>query len=227
MNSVVIATKRGIMDFQFLPVFQGLTEQELHDLEQIGAIRRQKFNKHVTVFHVGDLVHEIGIVLEGSVLIENNDLWGNKSILSRVEKGQVFAESYAFHEVPLMVDAIADEDSLILFLDVQQLMEEQNAQATWYCKMLKNLLLISTKKNRNLSNRIFCTTSKTVRGRLAAFFSEQAAKTGSNTFDIPFNRQQMADYLNLDRSALSKELGKMREEGLLTFRKNHFSIKGF
>lgn len=144
-----------------------------------------------------------------------------------MEKGQVFAESYAFHEVPLMVDAIADEDSLILFLDVQQLMEEQNAQATWYCKMLKNLLLISTKKNRNLSNRIFCTTSKTVRGRLAAFFSEQAAKTGSNTFDIPFNRQQMADYLNLDRSALSKELGKMREEGLLTFHKNHFSIKGF
>ena len=215
------------MDFQFLPVFQGLTEQELQQLEQIGAIRRQNFHKHETVFHEGDLVHEIGIVLEGSVLIENNDLWGNKSILSRVEKGQVFAESYAFHEVPLMVDAIADEDSLILFLDVQWLMEEQNAQATWYCKMLKNLLLISTKKNRNLSNRIFCTTSKTVRGRLAAFFSEQATKAGSNTFDIPFNRQQMADYLNLDRSALSKELGKMREEGLLTFRKNHFSIKGF
>lgn len=227
MNSVVITTKRGIMDYQFLPVFQGLTEKELHDLEQIGAIRRQKFNKHVTVFHVGDLVHEIGIVSEGSVLIENNDLWGNKSILSRVEKGQVFAESYAFHEVPLMVDAIADEDSLILFLDVQRLMEEQNAQATWYCKMLKNLLLISTKKNRNLSNRIFCTTAKTVRGRLAAFFSEQATKAGSNTFDISFNRQQMADYLNLDRSALSKELGKMREEGLLTFHKNHFSIKGF
>ena len=215
------------MDFQFLPVFQGLTEQELQQLEQIGAIRRQNFHKHETVFHEGDLVHEIGIVLEGSVLIENNDLWGNKSILSRVEKGQVFAESYAFHKVPLMVDAIADEDSLILFLDVQRLMEEQNAQATWYCKMLKNLLLISTKKNRNLSNRIFCTTSKTVRGRLAAFFSEQATKAGSNTFDIPFNRQQMADYLNLDRSALSKELGKMREEGLLTFRKNHFSIKGF
>lgn len=214
------------MDYQFLPVFQGLTEQELQQLEQIGAIRRQNFNKHVTVFHVGDLVHEIGIVSEGSVLIENNDLWGNKSILSRVEKGQVFAESYAFHEVPLMVDAIADEDSLILFLDVQRLMEEQNAQATWYCKMLKNLLLISTKKNRNLSNRIFCTTAKTVRGRLAAFFSEQATKAGSNTFDIPFNRQQMADYLNLDRSALSKELGKMREEGLLTFHKNHFSIKG-
>lgn len=217
MNSVVIATKRGIMDFQFLPVFQGLTEQELHDLEQIGAIRRQKFNKHMTVFHVGDLVHEIGIVLEGSVLIENNDLWGNKSILSRVEKGQVFAESYAFHEVPLMVDAIADEDSLILFLDVQRLMEEQNAQATWYCKMLKNLLLISTKKNRNLSNRIFCTTSKTVRGRLAAFFSEQATKAGSNTFDIPFNRQQMADYLNLDRSALSKELGKCGKKDYLRF----------
>ena len=215
------------MDFQFLPVFQGLTEQELQQLEQIGAIRRQNFHKHETVFHEGDLVHEIGIVLEGSVLIENNDLWGNKSILSRVEKGQVFAESYAFHEVPLMVDAIADEDSLILFLDVQWLMEEQNAQATWYCKMLKNLLLISTKKNRNLSNRIFCTTAKTVRGRLAAFFSEQAAKAGNNTFDIPFNRQQMADYLNLDRSALSKELGKMREEGLLTFRKNHFSIKGY
>ena len=218
------------MDLKFLQntvLFKGLSEEETKAILAGLKYVKKEYIKNDIIMNAGCTTDKMGVVLLGSVTIENNDLWGNKSILSRVEKGQVFAESYAFHDVPLMVDAIADEDSLILFLDVQRLMEEQNAQATWYCKMLKNLLLISTKKNRNLSNRIFCTTAKTVRGRLAAFFSEQAAKAGSNTFDIPFNRQQMADYLNLDRSALSKELGKMREEGLLTFHKNHFSIKGF
>ena len=93
-----------------------------------------------------------------------------------------------------------------------------------YGKILKNLLTAATSKNLSLSSRIFCTTAKTVRGRLAVYFSEQMTQNGSREFEIPFNRQQMADFLNLDRSALSKELGKMREEGLILFHKNHFVL---
>ena len=81
------------------------------------------------------------------------------------------------------------------------------------------------RKNLGLSRRIFCTTPKTVRGRLLTYLSGQAVQAGSKTFDLPFNRQQLADYLNLDRSALSKELGRMRDEGLLEFEKNHFVLK--
>ena len=90
--------------------------------------------------------------------------------------------------------------------------------------LLRNLLVVSMRKSLSLSQRIFCTTPKTVRGRLLTYFSAQAAKVGGLEFDVPFNRQQMADYLNLDRSALSKELCKMRDEGLLEFEKNHFRL---
>ena len=92
-------------------------------------------------------------------------------------------------------------------------------------KLLRNLLTVSMRKNLSLSQRIFCTTPKTVRGRLLTYFSAQAARCGRMAFEVPFNRQQMADYLNLDRSALSKELCKMRDEGLLEFDKNRFVLK--
>ena len=75
-----------------------------------------------------------------------------------------------------------------------------------------------------LSGRIFCTTPKTIRGRLLTYLSEQAARSGGNAFDIPFDRQQLADYLNVERSALSKELGRMKNEGLIDYRKNHFEL---
>ena len=91
--------------------------------------------------------------------------------------------------------------------------------------LLRRLLAVSMRKNLSLSQRIFCTTPKTVRGRLLTYFSAQAARCGRMAFEVPFNRQQMADYLNLDRSALSKELCKMRDEGLLEFDKNRFVLK--
>ena len=96
--------------------------------------------------------------------------------------------------------------------------------STWQPKFIRNLLQISLRKNLALSQRIFCTTPKTIRGRLLVYLSNQAAKAGSNHFKIPFDRQGLADYLNVDRSALSKELGKMRDEGILTTRKNAFTL---
>ena len=98
-------------------------------------------------------------------------------------------------------------------------------QEGWYGKLTRNLLRITARKNLTLSDRIFCTASKSVRGRLLTYLSAQAARQGCSEFDIPFDRQQLADYLNLDRSALSKELGRMRSEGMLDFRKNHFVLK--
>ena len=105
-------------------------------------------------------------------------------------------------------------------------LEESMVNRSWQKKLLKNILHVSMQKNLALSSRIFFTAPKTIRGRLLTYLSAQSMKAGSSTFDIPFNRQQLADYLNLDRSALSKELGKMRDEGLLEFYKNTFKLKG-
>ena len=105
------------------------------------------------------------------------------------------------------------------------LTDSRFSDKTWYKKILLNITKIAAQKNLSLSNRIFCTSSKTIRGRLSAYLSYMSVKNKSTTFQIPFNRQQLADYLNLDRSALSKELGKMQKEGLLEFYKNSFKLK--
>ena len=124
-----------------------------------------------------------------------------------------------------MVDVVCAQGAEVLLLDITALLRAENRREAWHSKLSHNLLMGSLQKNLALSNRIFCTTPKTVRGRVLCYLSYQAVRAGSTAFTIPFNRQQMADYLNLDRSALSKELGNMQREGLLTFHKNHFVLK--
>lgn len=203
------------------PLFRGLTPAELDALAQSGQLRTKTFSRHEIIFHAGSRIHEVGVVLRGSVHIENLDLWGTKTILSSIPAGQVFAETYAFCGDAMLVDAVAAEDCEVLFVNAAAFSGGSSAGQD---KLLHNLLAVSMRKNLSLSQRIFCTTPKTVRGRLLTYFSAQTAACGRLEFDIPFNRQQLADYLNLDRSALSKELCRMRDEGLLQFEKNHFIL---
>ena len=223
------------------PIFKDITESEISEMTAAGFLRARKFRKNSFIYHVTDSVHEIGIVASGQVTIEYIDLWGNKAIMSNITPGHVFAETYALTGEPLMVDAVASETSVILFLDMDKLMNSQFENT--HCKdtILNNLLHISIQKNLTLSNRIFCTSPKTIRERLLIYpvsythltlptirlliyLSNESRKAGSQEFVIPFDRQQLADYLNVDRSALSKELGKMRDEGLIEFRKNAFHL---
>ncbi len=206
------------------PLFRGIGDEAFEQMRQYGGTRQKQFAKGETIFRTGETVHELGIVLSGSVNIENIDLWGNKSILSHIPAGQVFAETYAYCAEPMMVDAVADEDTQVLFLDLDRLLRTPHPECGWQQVLNNNLLNISLHKNLALSERIFCTSPKTIRGRLLLYLSNQSAKAGSRTFTIPFNRQALADYLNLDRSALSKELGKMRDEHLLIVDKRTFTL---
>ena len=205
------------------PLCLGMEESEYEEMLSLGGMRQKHFEKNEVILSAGCTTHEIGLVLSGSVNIENLDLWGSKSILSSISAGQAFAETYAFCGEALMVEAVAAEHCEILFLHTAALTDARIEPAL-QDKLLRRLLAVSMRKNLSLSQRIFCTTPKTVRGRLLTYFSAQAARSGSLQFEIPFNRQQLADYLNLDRSALSKELCKMRDEGLLEFEKNHFRL---
>ena len=159
------------------------------------------------------------------VTIESNDAWGNRTIISHVGCGQVFAETYALLEnEPMLVDVTASENCRILFLHSGRIQSLQNSQNPWALKYITNLLTISMHKNLILSGRSFHTAPKTIRGRVMAYLNSASLQRHSREFDIPFDRQQLADYLNLERSALSKELGKMQREGLVFCRKNHFTI---
>lgn len=208
----------------FRVIFNGITQEELRQIKELSCMRTEKFKKNDIILHMSDIISELGIVLEGSVNIENIDIWGNRSILSDVSCGHIFAETYALLKIPLMVDVTASADTVILFIDTDTIMKNENAQYSWYSKVQGNLLNISMHKNMLLLERIFCISSKGVRNRITTYLNSQSVKHKSLEFDIPFDRQQMADYLNIERSVLSKELGSMQSEGLISFRKNHFKI---
>ena len=196
----------------------GVTQEEWARMLALSNARRRRYGKGEAVLRCGDRGRELGLVEQGSVNIETMDLSGSRSILGHIPRGQVFAETYAFCQEVLMVDVTAAEESQILFLDVHALLLPQYAGESWQRKLLTGLLA--------LSRRMFCVTPKTVRGRLTTYLAGQAALEGRREFSIPFDRQQLADYLNLDRSALSRELSRMQEEGLLEYHKNRFKLTG-
>lgn len=166
------------------------------------------------------------MVLSGSVNIEIDDLWGSKTILGHAEPGQLFAETYAcIPGEPLMVSVVASERCEVLFLNAARLLTTCSNSCTHHNKLIRNLLQISAGKNLSLSRRSLHTAPKSIRSRLLSYLSEQAKQSGGYQFTIPFNRQQLADYLGVDRSAMSNELSKMRRDGLLTFEKNQFSLR--
>jgi CRP-like cAMP-binding protein len=207
-------------------LFRGLSKEEIHDALLALQARELLYKKDASILLAGSTTEKMGLVLEGSVRIESNDMWGNRTILSHVGPGQFFAETYAFlHAEPLLVDVVANEDSRILFLHIRILKEMNAAANTWVLKLLTNLLVVTAHKNLVLSGRSFHTSPKTIRGKVLAYLNSVALQNGGHRFDIPFDRQQLADYLNVDRTALSKELGKMKNEGLITFEKNHFEIQ--
>ena len=206
------------------PLFSNIKESEIQDVLNFLNASEHQYSKGETVFHSGTVINQIGIVLEGRIQIENTDFWGNKTILDSLGEGKVFAETYALTKVPLMVDVSATQDTKILFLQTDNITagKDESSQI-----ITKNILAISMKKNLHLSQRIFHTSSKTIRGRLLSYLSSQVPHGTPNAeFDIPYDRQQLADYLEVDRSALSAELSKMKADGLIDYWKNHFKLLG-
>ena len=194
------------------PLFRGAGESGIGEMLSCLGAEERSYEKEEMIYRAGNTVTSLGVVMHGSVMIVNDDLWGNRSILDRVEPGQIFAETYA---------CVPGE---VLFLNVGKMLSQCPNSCGHHTQLIRNLLAISAQKNLQLSRRIFNTSSKSIRGRLLSYLSDQAVKNESERFDIPFNRQQLADYLGVDRSALSAELGKMQREGLLEFRKNHFHL---
>ena len=205
-------------------LFQGMTAKELSScLDSLDA-REKKYRKDEVILHAGEQTSNIGMVLSGSVTIESNDVWGNCTVLSHVGKNQYFAETYALLGEVLLVDVRANDDCTILFCNIKNFLEESKKSSPWKEKLLKNILVISSQKNLVLSGRSFHTSPKSCRGRLLSYLNAVALQTGSREFDIPFSRQQLADYLNLERTNMSKELSHMKDEGLIEYRKSHFKL---
>ena len=222
--------KRGYFtDYSILgrsPLFRGIPAGDFGVLLEHLKAETRSYKKGDLICRAGEHTNALGIVLSGSVTIESDDIFGNRSVLDKAGPGQVFAETYAcVPNEPMLVNVAAAENCTVLFLKTAQILSPCPVSCGHHGKLIENLLLVSAQKNLSLSRRIFHTAPKTIRGRLISYLSFQAIRENSDSFTIPFNRQQLADYLSVDRSALSKEMGKMRDEGILNFSKNHFELK--
>ncbi len=210
-------------DLSSTMLFRGMSREEIETALTCLNAEVKRYRKGETILFAGEPCAKMGLLLKGSVIIENYDIWGNRSILSHVGEGQLFAEIYALlKDEPLLVDVTAHSDCAAVFLNVADLNAEGGE--SWCVKFTANLLTIIAQKGLVLSSRIFHTAPKTIRGRVTAYLNSVSLQKNAGEFDIPFDRQQLADYLNIERSALSKELSRMQREGLIVTRKSHFKL---
>ena len=215
------------MDLTNTQLFRGMQEPEITSLLGCLNAAERNFQKGETILSEGSITENIGIVLSGMAVISCNDIWGNTSIFGNAAPGSVFAEVYAcIPGQPALVTVSAAEDTSVLFLNVGRVLTTCTNACPFHTRLIRNLLTVCAHKSLQLSQRIRHTSSKSIRGRLMSFFSECARHSGSSSFLIPYNRQQLADYLNVERSAMCNELSKMQKEDVIEYNRNHILLKG-
>ena len=209
---------------QSAPLFGQIKEEEIPGILSCLSSRRVSCRKNEFICRPGDLLSSVGLVLAGEVHIIKEDFWGNRTILGKAEPGQLFAESYACAGRPLEVAVTADCDSEILFLDIRNLLNSCSRSCPFHQRLIQNFAGILSRKNLMLTKKIEHMSRRSLRDKLLSYLSDESARQQSTSFSIPFNRQQLADYLCVDRSALSRELSLLREEGILQYHKSHFEL---
>lgn len=207
-------------------LFAGISENELTAVFSCLDTRTENFPKDTFLLRAGDTVESIGFVLSGSALVIQEDVWGNRNIISEIGPGQTFATSYACARgSTLNVSVVAKTPVTAMFLNLLRVLTVCSSACAHHNHIIRNLLGELAEKNLRLSEKLTHMGGRTTRAKLMSYFSAVSQRLGKYEFDIPFSRQQLADYLAVERSGLSLELGKMKRDGLLDFHKNHFVLK--
>lgn len=206
-------------------LFSGVGDDEVSSMLHCLQARLQTYKKGEYVFRQGQHVNHITILVEGKILVQRDDFWGNRSIMNVISVGEMFGEAYiAPDSGTILNDVIAEEDSAVIFFDVQRILTTCQSACKFHSMVIQNLFFAISEKNRKLVQKIGHMSKRSIRTKLISYLSDEAKRQNSSSFTIPFNRQQLADFLSVDRSAMSNELCKMRDEGLLTFDRNKFRL---
>lgn len=206
-------------------LFAGVSETEIEAMLACLGATLGKYKKGEYVFRAGEHIRNIMVLVEGNLHIQRDDYWGNRFIINPISLGEMFGEAYVSpNSGTLLNDVVAVEDSTVIFFDVQRILAVCPAACKFHSLTIKNLFFAISDKNRKLMAKLGYISNRTTREKLLSYLSDEAKKQSSSTFVIPFNRQQLADFLSVDRSAMSNELCKMRDEGLLEFEKNKFKL---
>ena len=208
------------------PLFHGIRPEDRRTM--LGCI-----GYHVGTFRKGDIVgfeeenmKYIGIVLSGAVDMVKEDLWGNKTMLVRICRNEVFGETFACGSDNLsVVTFLVSEDAKVLFLPFNRVMHSCTMACQFHHRLIENMVRVIADKNRDLMRKVEVVSKRTIREKLLAYLSLQAQTQNSRYFEIPLGRVELAEYLCVDRSALTRELAKMKEEGLIDYDRNCFRLK--
>ncbi|MDR1604971.1 MAG: Crp/Fnr family transcriptional regulator [Gracilibacteraceae bacterium] len=207
------------------PLFQGVSDSELAALIKCLGAREKTYGKGQSIYAAGDFVREIGLVLEGRVHLVRDDAWGNRNIIAEIGPGEMFAEAFVCGGVGLLpVSVIAAGDCKIMFADFQRVIMQCGSACLFHSLLIRNIVGILARKNIMLQGKMEHITKRTTREKLLSYLSEQSRLHGSGEFALPFDRQGLADYLSVERSALSAEMSRLKAEGVINYRKSHFEL---
>ena len=206
-------------------LFSGVSNSEISAMLGCLQARLCTFKKGEYVFREGEHIDRITMLVEGKLLIQQDDYWGNRSIINVLRVGEMFGEAYVAPESgSLLNDVIAEDDSTVIFFDVRRVLTVCPTACQFHSRVVQNLFFAISEKNRKLVQKIGHMSKRSTRAKLLSYLSEEAKRHNSSHFTIPFTRQQLADFFCVDRSAMSNELCRMRDEGLLRFEKNEFTL---
>lgn len=209
-----------------IPLFRGMSSAEKEEFLSSANYKIKSYKKGELIFREGQTSEYMGIVLEGMAVVEHSDVWGNNTVLGSAKDGEVFGEVYAaLPQTPLLISVTAAENTKVMLIDISDILNGASGGEGYKIRILTSLLKICAKKSLELSRKILHSGSKTIRGRLMSYFSECVQKTDGYNFKIAYNRQQLADYLGVDRSAMCSELSKMQKDGIISYHKNSFCIR--
>ncbi len=210
---------------QKCPLFQDIETGNLHIMLHCLGAKTEVFDKKYTVLAEGSPAKYIGIVLSGSLQITQVDYFGNRTIVSNVEPGELFAESFACAETrALPISIIANELSEVMLIDCEHILHTCENNCGFHQQLIFNLMKGLALKNIQFHQKIGITSKRSTREKLLAYLDLQSRKAGSRQFDIPFDRQELADYLEVERSGLSAEISKLRKEGILRCERSRFEL---
>ena len=207
------------------PLFDGIPMADLQAMMGCIGGRVLEVAKGQYIFHEGDPATQVGMVLSGSVQLVREDYYGNRSIVAHIGPAQLFGETYACaHVSALPISVVADTESRVLLMDCRRITTSCSSACSFHNRIIFNLLGLVATKNLVFDQKIQITSQRTTREKLMAYLLNQAKLLASNSFTIPYDRQGLADYLEVDRSGLSAEISKLRKEGILESEKNRFTL---
>ena len=219
--------KAHITDISTLPLFDEISPSDCTLLFDCLGCRIREYTKDCRIRLDGDLTGNVGTVIEGSVNMCKEDIWGNRTLLSYMKKGDVFGESFSFCDIAPEregVSFVTASSSLILFLPAARILHPCTNSCPFHHQLSKNMFAMIGAKNRRLMERIEVSSQGSVREKILTYLSMEARRQGKSNFRLPLRRTEMAEYLCINRSAMSRELSALKNEGAIDFDKDYFTL---